>query len=144
LKNHWNINGSYYQSTSSQDRRRIQVPRAGNSLSFSETEMDSDLEIDLKLERKTDKSTQSTPPATSRTSLRGKEEARGYVEEHRDRDWHWGAKHKDATDGGATTAAHTLTEQEQLQQQQQQQEDQDARAEQLNELIENNSWDFLN
>ncbi|XP_037727000.1 neuropathy target esterase sws isoform X3 [Drosophila subpulchrella] len=117
-------------TTLNTDRRRIQVPRAGNSLSFSETEMDSDLEIDLKLERKTDKSTQSTPPATSRTSLRGKEEARGYVEDHRDRDWHWGAKHKDATDGAATTATHTLTEQEQLQQQQQL-EDQDARAEQL-------------
>ncbi|KAH8245287.1 hypothetical protein KR032_008107 [Drosophila birchii] len=32
------------------DRRRIQVPRAGNSLCFSETEMDCDVEIDLKLD----------------------------------------------------------------------------------------------
>ncbi|XP_030378063.1 neuropathy target esterase sws isoform X1 [Scaptodrosophila lebanonensis] len=52
-------------STLNTDRRRIQVTRAGNSLSFSETEMDSDMEIDLKLERKMDKSTQSTPPTPS-------------------------------------------------------------------------------
>ncbi|XP_016956333.1 neuropathy target esterase sws isoform X1 [Drosophila biarmipes] len=120
-------------TTLNTDRRRIQVPRAGNSLSFSETEMDSDVEIDLKLERKMDKSTQSTPPATSRTSLRGKEEAR-HGEEHRDSHWHWGARHRDATDGAATTEAHTLTEQEQ--QQQQEQEDQAARAEQLSDKDE--------
>ncbi|XP_016997616.2 neuropathy target esterase sws isoform X2 [Drosophila takahashii] len=116
-------------TTLNTDRRRIQVPRAGNSLSFSETELDSDVELDLQLERKTDKSTQSTPPATSRTSLRGKEEARHKEDHHRDRDWHWGAKHKDATDGGPSAAAgQTLTEQEQ---QQQELQDQGARTEQL-------------
>ncbi|KAH8245126.1 hypothetical protein KR032_005278 [Drosophila birchii] len=36
-------------TTLNTDRRRIQVPRAGNFLCFSETEMDSDVEIDLKL-----------------------------------------------------------------------------------------------
>lgn len=49
-----------------QDRHRIQVTRAGNSLSFSETELDSDVEIDLELERKVDKSTQSTPPTPNK------------------------------------------------------------------------------
>ncbi|KAH8367783.1 hypothetical protein KR084_002771 [Drosophila pseudotakahashii] len=116
-------------TTLNTDRRRIQVPRAGNSLSFSETELDSDVELDLQLERKTDKSTQSTPPATSRTSMRGKEEAR-HKEDHRDRDWHWGAKHKDATDGGPSAAGQTLTGEDQ-QEQQQQQEDQGAGTEQL-------------
>ncbi|XP_017029104.1 neuropathy target esterase sws isoform X1 [Drosophila kikkawai] len=40
-------------TTLNTDRRRIQVPRAGNSLCFSETEMDSDVEIDLKLDKTT-------------------------------------------------------------------------------------------
>ncbi|XP_033150153.1 neuropathy target esterase sws isoform X1 [Drosophila busckii] len=53
-------------TTLNTDRRRIEVPRAGNSLSFSETEMDSDVEIDLELERKVDKATQSTPPTPSK------------------------------------------------------------------------------
>ncbi|XP_060661672.1 neuropathy target esterase sws isoform X1 [Drosophila nasuta] len=53
-------------TTLNTDRRRIQVPRAGNSLSFSETEMDSDVEIDLELERKVDKATQSTPPTPTK------------------------------------------------------------------------------
>ncbi|KAH8298616.1 hypothetical protein KR018_010862, partial [Drosophila ironensis] len=45
-------------TTLNTDRRRIQVPRAGNSLSFSETEMDSDVELDLQLDtgRRGDKS----------------------------------------------------------------------------------------
>ncbi|EDW78358.2 uncharacterized protein Dwil_GK16217, isoform C [Drosophila willistoni] len=43
--------------------RRIQVPRAGNSLSLSEAEMDSDVEIDFRSDSKKDKATQSTPPA---------------------------------------------------------------------------------
>ncbi|XP_020809110.1 neuropathy target esterase sws isoform X3 [Drosophila serrata] len=47
-------------TTLNTDRRRIQVPRAGNSLCFSETEIDSDVEIDLKLEK---------------TSIQSKEEA---------------------------------------------------------------------
>ncbi|KAL7744963.1 hypothetical protein ACLKA6_007234 [Drosophila palustris] len=55
-------------TTLNMDRRRIQVPRAGNSLSFSETEMDSDVEIDLELERKVDKATQSTPPTPTKRS----------------------------------------------------------------------------
>ncbi|XP_030244299.1 neuropathy target esterase sws isoform X2 [Drosophila navojoa] len=53
-------------TTLNMDRHRIQVPRAGNSLSFSETELDSDVEIDLELERKVDKSTQSTPPTPNK------------------------------------------------------------------------------
>ncbi|XP_064555367.1 neuropathy target esterase sws isoform X2 [Drosophila montana] len=53
-------------TTLNMDRHRIQVPRAGNSLSFSETEMDSDVEIDLELERKADKATQSTPPTPNK------------------------------------------------------------------------------
>ncbi|KMZ08688.1 neuropathy target esterase sws isoform X3 [Drosophila simulans] len=117
-------------TTLNTDRRRIQVSRAGNSLSFSETEMDSDVELDLKLERKMDKSTQSSPPTSSRTDMRGKEEAKHMA------NWHWGVKHKDETGSGATVATHTQTGQEQeLQQQQQQQQklqqDQGARAEQL-------------
>ncbi|XP_017113160.1 neuropathy target esterase sws isoform X1 [Drosophila elegans] len=99
-------------TTLNTDRRRIQVPRAGNSLSFSETELDSDVEIDLKLERKTDRATQSSPPTSSRSA---REEARQMEDhrqhrEHRDRHWHW---HNDAIDGRATAAAHTLTEQNQ-------------------------------
>ncbi|XP_043660841.1 neuropathy target esterase sws isoform X2 [Drosophila teissieri] len=101
-------------TTLNTDRRRIQVPRAGNSLSFSETEMDSDVELDLKLERKTDKSTQSTPPTSSRASVRGKEEA----------NWHWSVKHKVET----TEATHATSDQEQ---QHQQQVDQGVGAEQL-------------
>ncbi|XP_016984826.1 neuropathy target esterase sws isoform X3 [Drosophila rhopaloa] len=93
-------------TTLNTDRRRIQVPRAGNSLSFSETELDSDVEIDLKLERKTDKATQSTPPTTSRST---REEAR----QMEDRDWHWGARPKEEIAGRATAATHTLTEQNQ-------------------------------
>ncbi|XP_039498768.1 neuropathy target esterase sws isoform X1 [Drosophila santomea] len=109
-------------TTLNTDRRRIQVPRAGNSLSFSETEMDSDVELDLKLERKTDKSTQSTPPTSSRGSVRGKEEAR-----HMD-NWHWSVKHKVETASGATEATNAMIDQEQ---QHQQQAGQGVGAEQL-------------
>ncbi|XP_022223777.2 LOW QUALITY PROTEIN: neuropathy target esterase sws [Drosophila obscura] len=69
-------------TTLNTDMRRYQVPRAGNSLSFSETEMDmdSDVEIDLKMDRKMDKSTQFTPPQQSKAHMlrrkHSKEEAR--------------------------------------------------------------------
>lgn len=56
-----------------QDRRRIQVPRAGNSLSFSENEMDSDVELDLQLERKTEKSIHSAATSLARGSMRSRE-----------------------------------------------------------------------
>ncbi|XP_034671332.1 neuropathy target esterase sws isoform X3 [Drosophila subobscura] len=69
-------------TTLNTDMRRYQVPRAGNSLSFSETEMDmdSDVEMDLKMERKKDKSTQATPPLQSKAHMlrrkHSREEAR--------------------------------------------------------------------
>ncbi|XP_017149318.1 neuropathy target esterase sws isoform X1 [Drosophila miranda] len=69
-------------TTLNTDVRRYQVPRGGNSLSLSETEMDmdSDVEMDLKMERKIDKATQSTPPLQSKAQIlrrkHSKEEAR--------------------------------------------------------------------
>ncbi|XP_017056013.2 LOW QUALITY PROTEIN: neuropathy target esterase sws [Drosophila ficusphila] len=111
----------YISEPTNTDRRRIQVPRAGNSLSFSETEMDSDVEIDLKLERKLDKSTQSSPPTTGRSSGRGRETREEAKTEDRrsDRDWHWGAKHKDATDGAAAATTSTSPAQQDPEQQSQ-------------------------
>ncbi|XP_017085314.1 neuropathy target esterase sws isoform X2 [Drosophila eugracilis] len=104
-------------TTLNTDRRRIQVPRAGNSLSFSETEMDSDVELDLKLDRKIDKSTQSTPPTTNRMGERAKEEAR-HIEDKRDRDWNRGGKQTDVTADVANVADQaTVSEQEQPQEQ---------------------------
>ncbi|KAH8241623.1 hypothetical protein KR026_012676 [Drosophila bipectinata] len=60
-------------TTLNTDRRRIQVPRAGNSLSFSENEMDSDVELDLQLERKTEKSIHSAGTSVVRGSMRSRE-----------------------------------------------------------------------
>ncbi|KAH8331975.1 hypothetical protein KR067_006384 [Drosophila pandora] len=60
-------------TTLNTDRRRIQVPRAGNSLSFSENEMDSDVELDLQLDRKTEKSIHSAATSVARGSMRSRE-----------------------------------------------------------------------
>ncbi|XP_032594957.1 neuropathy target esterase sws isoform X2 [Drosophila grimshawi] len=56
-------------TTLNTDRRRIQVHRAGNSLSFSEAELDSDVELDLEMENKVDKATQSTPTLPDKRSV---------------------------------------------------------------------------
>ncbi|KAH8244949.1 hypothetical protein KR032_003082 [Drosophila birchii] len=95
-------------TTLNTDRRRIQVPRAGNSLCFSETEMDSDVEIDLKLDK---------------TSIQSKEEAtRHHHRYHRHKREDEAVAVAVAEVVAAAAAAATTAEQatHQLQQQQQQ------------------------
>ncbi|KAH8419963.1 hypothetical protein KR009_004462 [Drosophila setifemur] len=97
----------YISEPTNTDRRRIQVPRAGNSLSFSENEMDSDVELDLQLDRKADRSPHSTTRGASGRSKESRLEANRHMQDrerhrdHRHRDGNQAAELKDETDGAA-------------------------------------------